>query len=82
MNKKKHTTKPAVRRLQVEFSEASMQNIEEMMRDNAINTKKELLNLSLSLLDWAFKEKKSGNSIASVDRKTKTLKEVVLPAFH
>src|ERR1700684_169354 len=54
-------------RIQLELPEDKAEEIEGLMKEIGVQTKKELFNGALTLLKWAVRETKRGNSIASVD---------------
>lgn len=54
-------------RIQLELPEDKAEEIEGLMKETGVQTKKELFNSALTLLKWAVRETKRGNSIASVD---------------
>lgn len=66
-------------RLNIEFHGDKMREIEHLMGEAHVNTKKEYVNAALTLLKWAIKERKAGRSIASVDEKTDSWKELEMP---
>jgi hypothetical protein len=67
------------RRLQIEFDEGKLKEIEALMREGRASTKKEFFNAALTLLEWAMNEKRAGRIIASVDEKKDSYKELVMP---
>jgi len=66
-------------RVQFELPEAKIKELETLMKEAGIRTKKDLFNNALSLLEWAIKEKREGRIIASVDEKNQKYKEVIMP---
>jgi hypothetical protein len=66
-------------RVQLDMSEEKVQEIEKIMNESGVKTKKEFFNLAISLLKWAIQQKKDGNIIASVDEKKDKYKELMLP---
>lgn len=68
-------------RIQFELSEEKVHELESLMEEVGIRTKKDLFNNALTFLEWAIAEKKAGRIIASVDEKEKKYKEIVMPAL-
>jgi len=68
-------------RIQLEISEDRNHELEALMKEVGISTKKELFNNALTALEWMIKEKKAGRSIASIDENHQTWKEMVMPVF-
>jgi hypothetical protein len=66
-------------RIQLDMPEEKVQEIERIMAESGVKTKKEFFNLAMSLLKWAIQEKKDGKIIASVDEKEDKYKELMLP---
>ena len=69
----------ATERLNIEFNGEKMREIESLMREARVSTKKEFVNAALTLLKWAIKERRAGRTIASVDEKKDSWKELEMP---
>jgi hypothetical protein len=69
------------RALQLELPEAQVQQLEALMEECGIETKKELFNTALTLLRWTISERKKGRIIAAVDEQNMKYKELDIPAF-
>lgn len=72
-------------RIQLELSEERVQELEELMRQLGVRTKKDLFNNALTLLEWASREKRSGRIIASILKEAddyREVKELVMPALN
>lgn len=67
--------------MQIDLDENQMKELERMMEEGKVRTKKELFNASLTLLRWAMKERKAGRVIASVDESHDTYKELEMPVL-
>ena len=76
------TKQIATTRLQIELSEEKVRQLEELLRDTGLATKKELVNNALTLLMWAVRETTAGRTIVSLDEDSKRYKEVLLPALE
>jgi hypothetical protein len=68
-------------RIQFELPEEKVRELESLMGDAQITTKKDLFNNALTLFEWAIQEYKKGRTIASVDEHNKKYKELVMPAL-
>jgi len=69
-------------RFQFELPPQRAKEIDELMKDCGVETKKELFNNALSLLKWAIRETKKGNVIASVDEENGNYRELQMPIFE
>lgn len=74
-------TKANDTRFQVELSPAVVSEIESLMKDCEMGTKKELFNNSLTLLQWAVGQVKKGNIIASIDEENERINELTMPVL-
>jgi hypothetical protein len=72
----------ATTRLQIELSDQKVRQLDALLADTELPTKKELINNALTLLTWAVRETKAGRKIVSLDEETKHYKEVLLPALE
>lgn len=66
-------------RIQFEMSEEKVKELEALMEEGGVRTKKDLFNNALTLLEWSLRERKAGRIIASVDEKEKRYKEIEMP---
>lgn len=66
-------------RIQFELPKDKADELENLMKETGILTKKELFNNALTLLKWAVRETRRGNSIASVDEKHGKYRELQMP---
>ena len=69
-------------RLQIDVAEQKLKTIEHLMQECGFATKKDLFNNALTLFQWAVGEKKQGHAIASINEKTKTYRELQMPALN
>jgi len=60
---------------------ADADKIAELREITNSTTNQELLTNALTLLEWAIKEKQEHHSIGSLDEKSKTYRELVMPAL-
>jgi len=68
-------------RIQLELPEEQVTELEMLMEDLNLRTRKDLFNNALTLLEWAVNEKKAGRAIASIDDDQGKLRELVMPAL-
>lgn len=68
-------------RIQFELPEEKVRELENIMKRAGISTKKDLLNNSLTLFEWAVSERGLGNTIVSIDNRNKRIKELVMPSL-
>ncbi len=66
-------------RIQLDLPADKVQELEVLMEQAKISTKKDLINNALTLLEWAINERKTGRVIASINEKTMLYKELVMP---
>ena len=67
------------RRIQFEVSEDEAKNIEALIEECGMRTKKELLTNALTLLKWSIEEVASRRIIVSMDKQNTEHKELVMP---
>jgi len=68
-------------RVQLEFSPSRVNELESLMAETGIVTKKELFNNALTLFEWAIEERRHGHVVGSLDESSSAFREVVLPCF-
>jgi hypothetical protein len=68
-------------RIQFEMPEDKAKELDALMNEIGVQTKKDLFNNALTLLKWAIKETKRRRSIASVDEKNGKYRELQMPAL-
>lgn len=66
-------------RVQFELPDERINELEDLMKEAHINTKKDLFNNALTLLIWALNERREGRIIASVNEHENKYKELVMP---
>lgn len=76
----KERTNPVVR-VQLDLPADQVRALEELMERAKISTKKDLINNALTLLEWAINEKSEGRTIASINEKNMSYKELVMPVL-
>jgi len=73
-------------KLWLEFSltcpKSKSSELDELMKETNIVTRKDLFNNALTLFQWAVKSKRAGRIVASLDEETGTAKEIVMPALE
>ena len=69
-------------RIQLDLPEEQVKELDELMRETNITTRKDLFNNALTLFQWAVKAKRAGRMIASIDEEKGTSKELVMPALE
>ena len=73
---------PVTQRVQLDLPERQVMELDVLMKETGVATRKDFINQALSLLLWAIKEKKEGRIIASVDEANKHYREVVMPVLN
>lgn len=73
---------PETQRVQLDLPERQVKELDGLMKETGVATRKDFFNQALSLLLWAIKEKKEGRIIASVDEANQQYREVVMPVLN
>lgn len=68
--------------LQFEVSDQEIEKLDEMLKETNLESYKDLLNNSLSLLYWAAQQVKNGKVIAAVDESAQKYTEVQMQALQ
>ena len=68
-------------RIQLDLPEEKVQELDRLMEEAKIRTRKDLFNSAFTLLAWALNERSEGRTIASLDERTGNYKELVMPFF-
>jgi metal-responsive CopG/Arc/MetJ family transcriptional regulator len=66
-------------RVQLDLPQTQVKELDFLMEQTGVSTRKDFINNALSLLVWAIKQKKQGRIIAAVDEEGKTYQEVIMP---
>ena len=69
-------------RIQLDLPEEQVKELDELMKETNIVTRKDLFNNALTLFQWAAKAKRAGRIVASLDEETGTAKEILMPALE
>jgi len=68
-------------RIQYELSDKENAEIELLMKDTGIKTKRDFINNAITLFEWAINERKNGRIIGSIDEKNNKYKEIIMPSM-
>lgn len=68
-------------RVQVDLAEGLVHELDELMRDCRIETRRELINNALSVLQWAVQETMQGHPVASFNAEEKYYNVLRMPAL-
>lgn len=68
-------------RVQLDLAPSQMERLNWLMNACDLETRKDLFNTALSLLEWSVDEVRKGRVIASVDREAKHIVEITMPAL-
>jgi hypothetical protein len=69
-------------RIQFEMPEEKVKEIEDMMAEAGVKTRRDFFNNALSLLAWAIRERQTGRTIASMDESEQRYKELYMPILE
>lgn len=79
MSDAKSTQGAGTVRVQLDLPQTQVKELDFLMEQTGVSTRKDFINNALSLLVWAIKQKKQGRIIAAVDEEGKTYQEVIMP---
>jgi len=68
-------------RLQFEFAEDKVKDLDALAKRLGFSTRVQLFNSALSLFEWAVREREAGHIIASIDEEKQTYKEIDMPGL-
>lgn len=68
-------------RIQYELSDKENAEIENLMEETGIKTKRDFINNAITLFEWAIKERKSGLIVGAIDEKNNKYKELIMPSL-
>ena len=71
-----------MRSVHLEFSDDSIDEIERLIQKTRLSDARDIVNHALSLFAWAVGERERGRSIASVDDRERTFREVNMAALE
>ncbi|MGO9261052.1 MAG: hypothetical protein ACLQU1_32800 [Bryobacteraceae bacterium] len=69
-------------RIQLDLPAEQVAELDRLMEETGIRTRKDLFNNALTLFEWAVKAKRAGNTIASIDEGGGRLKELLMPTLE
>ena len=69
-------------RIQIDLPDEKVRQIEALIVETGLPTKKDFFNNAVTLLAWAIREVKAGRIIASIDESQNRYKEILLPALE
>jgi metal-responsive CopG/Arc/MetJ family transcriptional regulator len=69
-------------RIQLELPDEHVAELDALMNETKIRTRKELFNNALTLFEWAVKQKRAGHVIAAIDQTQQIVKELLMPPLE
>ena len=69
-------------RVQLDLPEERVNELDQIMQETGLTTRKDLINQALTLFQWALRERQAGRMVASVDESNKRYKELFMPALE
>lgn len=69
-------------RLQVDVTDIQLKDIDDLMTECGISTKRELFNNAFTLLEWAVDARKKGHIITSIDESSEKYYELRMPILN
>ena len=67
-------------RIQLDLPDEQVKELDELMKETKLTTRKDLFNNALTLFQWAAKAKNLGRIVASIDEENGNARELVMPA--
>jgi len=71
-----------VTRIQFDISDDKVREIEALMEESGMSTKKQYVEYAFTLLGWALDQARRGRLIASVDEETERYRELSMPPLE
>ena len=68
-------------KIELSLNEKRMADMQALKNDLGLKNGKDVLNHSLTLLEWAVKELKEGRTVASISPDLESYRELKFPAF-
>jgi metal-responsive CopG/Arc/MetJ family transcriptional regulator len=68
-------------RIQLDLPDDQVAELDRLMEETRLSTRKDLFNNALTLFMWAVKAKRAGRIIASVDER-QNIRELVMPSIE
>jgi hypothetical protein len=69
-------------RIQLEMPDDQVADLDALMAETKIRTRKELFNNAITLFDWAVKQKKAGLLVAAINQSQGQVKELLMPSLE
>jgi hypothetical protein len=69
-------------RIQLDLPDDQIKELDDLMKETRLATRKDLFNNALTIFQWAVKAKRAGRIIASLDEHGGPAKELVMPALE
>jgi len=69
-------------RIQLDLPDEQVAELDALMTETKVRTRKELFNNALTLFDWAVKQKKAGLLIAAISESQGVVKELLMPVLE
>jgi hypothetical protein len=71
-----------VRQVIFDLNNGRLEEIESLMKDGDVETRKDLFNYALTLLSWAMREVRNGRVIVSLNEETQGYERVCIPPLE
>lgn len=68
--------------MELNLRDDQIKQLDELMQKTKLTNRVDLLNNALTLFEWAVQTKAAGRMVASLDEKSGTARELVLPALE
>jgi len=69
-------------RIQLDMNDDLVKELDDLVKETNLATRKELFNNALTLFQWAVKAKRTGRIVAALNEETGEAKEIVMPALE
>lgn len=68
-------------RIQFDLPDAKIRDLDRLMEIGGIRTRRELFNNALSIFEWAMRQREEGRTIAAIDEKSSSYRELSMPVL-
>jgi metal-responsive CopG/Arc/MetJ family transcriptional regulator len=69
-------------RIQLDMPDDQVADLDALMAETKIRTRKELFNNAITLFDWAVKQKRAGLLVAAINQSQGLVKELLMPSLE
>jgi hypothetical protein len=71
-----------MKRIQFDLPNERLEELEQLRLECGLATKKDLFNSALTLFAWAVRQRREGRTVASLDERNNSYRELEMPALE